>query len=43
MESFSLQVYDEWLSVKNVEEDLQIVELYLFRVVIDANVHLLTW
>ena len=43
MESLTLQIDDQWLAVDDLEEDFQIVKLYLFGIVVDSHVHLLTW
>lgn len=43
MQGLTLKADDKRLSIKDVEEHLQVVELYFLRVVVDRHVHLLAW
>lgn len=43
VQGFSLEIDDKWFSVSYREENFQIMKLHFFRIVINVNVHLLTW
>ena len=43
VQGFSLEVDDEWLTVSDGEENLQIVKLDFFGIVVNVDIHLLTW